>query len=390
VNQLDVVLVIVIVTAVVGGYRLGFLARATSWIGLVIGLLGASYFLPGIVGSLQDYEPSSRFLIAAGVFLGAAFLGQALGLVLGANLHRALPLRGPLRQIDRGAGGLAGVAGVLVTIWLLTPAMADVPGWPARQARSSRLAKAVSDRLPQPPDTLGALRRLVGDDNFPHVFGRFEAAPNAGPAPADSGLALATLNRVTASTVKVEGIACGRQQDGSGFTVAPDTVVTNAHVVAGEGQTEVIRPNLGRVHAVVTMFDSDRDLAVLRAPGLGLQPLPIGSAAVGATGAVFGHPRGQDRVEVSPAVIRQHVEAVGRDLYDSHVTRRQVFILAADLAPGDSGGALADAAGRVVGVAFAIAPDRPGTAYALTDEVLRAALAEPRGQQVGTGDCLTS
>jgi S1-C subfamily serine protease len=390
VNQLDVVLVIIIVTAVVGGYRLGFLARATSWIGLVIGLLGASYFLPGIVGSLQDYEPSSRFLIAAGVFLGAAFLGQALGLVLGANLHRALPLRGPLRQIDRGAGGLAGLAGVLVTIWLLTPAMADVPGWPARQARSSRLAKAVSDRLPRPPDTLGALRRLVGDDNFPHVFGRFEAAPNAGPAPADSGLALATLNRVIASTVKVEGIACGRQQDGSGFTVAPDTVVTNAHVVAGEGQTEVIRPNLGRVHAVVTMFDSDRDLAVLRAPGLGLQPLSIGSAAVGATGAVFGHPRGQDRVEVSPAVIRQHVEAVGRDLYDSHVTRRQVFILAADLAPGDSGGALADAAGRVVGVAFAIAPDRPGTAYALTDEVLRAALAEPRAQQVRTGDCLTS
>jgi S1-C subfamily serine protease len=389
VNQLDLLLLIVIVTAVVGGYRLGFLARATSWIGLVIGLLGASYFLPGLVGSLRGYQPSSRFLIAAGVFLGAAFLGQAVGLVLGANLHRALPLWGPLRQIDRGAGALAGLAGVVATIWLLTPAMADVPGWPARQARSSRLAKVVSDRLPKPPDTLGALRRLVGDDNFPHVFGRFDAAPNAGPIPTDSGLALATLNRVIASTVKVEGIACGRQQDGSGFAVAPDVVVTNAHVVAGESATEVIRPNLGRVRAFVTMFDPDRDLAVLQAPGLGLQPLPIGSAAVGATGAVFGHPRGQDRVEVSPAIIRQHVEAVGRDLYDTRVTRRQVFILAADLAPGDSGGALADGGGRVVGVAFAIAPDRPGTSYALTDEVLRAALAQPRGRP-STGSCLSS
>jgi S1-C subfamily serine protease len=388
VNQLDILLVILIVTAVVGGYRLGFLARATSWIGLVIGLLVASYFLPDIVSSLQSYEPSSRFLIASGVFLGAAFLGQAIGLVLGANLHRALPLRGPLRQIDRGAGAAAGIAGVLVTIWLLTPAMADVPGWPARQARSSRVAKAVSDMLPQPPDTLGALRRLVGDDNFPHVFGRFEAAPDTGPAPVDSGLAMVTANRVISSTVKVEGIACGRQQDGTGFTVAPGVVVTNAHVVAGETETEVIFGN-DRASATVTSFDSDRDLALLRVPGLRLQPLPIASAEVGTQGAVFGHPRGQDKVAVSPAVVRQHVEAVGRDLYDSHTTRRQVFILAADLEPGDSGGPLVDASGRVVGVAFAIAPDRPGTAYALTDVELRAAIAQPNGRGA-TGSCLTS
>ena len=389
-NQLDIVLLILIVTAVVGGYRLGFLARATSWIGLVIGLLVASYFLPDIVSSLQSYQPSSRFLIAAGVFLGAAFLGQAIGLVLGANLHRALPPSGPLPQIDRGAGAAAGLAGVLVTIWLLTPSMADVPGWPARQARSSRLAQAVSDLLPEPPDTLGALRRLVGDDNFPRVFGRFEAAPNTGPAPADSGLAPTTVERVISSTVKVEGIACGREQEGSGFTVAPDIVVTNAHVVAGEGRTQVLRPSDGdRVPAFVAVFDPDRDLAVLRVPDLGLPALPIGSATVGTTGAVFGHPRGQDAIEVSPAVIRQQVEAAGRDLYDSHPTRRQVFILAADLEPGDSGGGLVDGGGRVVGVAFAIAPDRPGTAYALTDVELRAAIAAPRGR-ADTGPCLVS
>ena len=47
----------------------------------------------------------------------------------------------------------------------------------------------MSDCFPQPPDTLAALRRLVGDDNFPRVFGPFEAAPDAGPAPADSGSA---------------------------------------------------------------------------------------------------------------------------------------------------------------------------------------------------------
>ena len=100
---------------------------------------------------------------------------------------------------------------------------------------------------------------------------------------------------------------------------------------------------------------------------------------MGTTGAVFGHPRGQDQV----AGVAGRGASAGRGgrahLYDSHKTRRQVFILAADLAPGDSGGPLVDTAGRVVGVAFAIAPDRPGTAYALTDVELRAALAAPNG-----------
>jgi S1-C subfamily serine protease len=92
---------------------------------------------------------------------------------------------------------------------------------------------------------------------------------------------------------------------------------------------------------------------------------------------------------VAPASVFQEVTAQGRDLYDTHSTRRDVFILASDLHPGDSGGALADTSGTVIGVAFAIAPDRPGTAYALASGELTAALATPRsGGAVPTGNCL--
>ena len=42
-----------------------------------------------------------------------------------------------------------------------------------------------------------------------------------------------------------------------------------------------------------------------------------------------------------------------------------MLVLASDLAPGDSGSALVDPQGQVVGVAFAVAPDKPGVAYAL-------------------------
>jgi S1-C subfamily serine protease len=138
------------------------------------------------------------------------------------------------------------------------------------------------------------------------------------------------------------------------------------------------------------ILDVDGDLAVLRVPGLGQSPLPVGTGSVGSSGAVFGHPGGQEEVRAAPASIRDQVEALGRDLYDARPVRRDVFILASELQQGDSGGALVNRNGAVMGVAFAIAPDRAGTAYALTSGELQAALAAPRGAAVTTGPCLTS
>ncbi|MDQ1395454.1 MAG: hypothetical protein QOG64_713, partial [Acidimicrobiaceae bacterium] len=237
---------------------------------------------------------------------------------------------------------------------------------------------------------LQALRRLVGNDNFPRVFEGLQRAPDIGPPPAASGLSTATIGRVTNSTVRVEGQACDRLQDGSGFAVAPDTIVTNAHVVAGERKTVVFRPDGAKLAATVVVFDSDRDLAILRVPQLEQSPLAVASGNVGDSGAVFGHPNGVPQVVVAPATVSRQVEAVGRDLYDSHQTKRDVYILASQLHPGDSGGALVDRAGTVVGVAFAIAPDRPGTAYALTTKELQPVLAAARGAATSTGPCINN
>jgi hypothetical protein len=49
---------------------------------------------------------------------------------------------------------------------------------------------------------------------------------------------------------------------------------------------------------------------------------------------------------------------------------------------------LVNQAGAVLGVAFAIAPDRPTTAYALATSELEAVLRQPLGAAVGTGPCL--
>jgi S1-C subfamily serine protease len=388
VDLLDLLIIVFAVSAVIGGFRLGFVARAASWVGLILGLAIAAHFLPDIVDALRGSPPGNKLLIVAATLIGAGFVGQALGLLAGASFHAKIPM-GPLRQVDRVAGAIAGVLGVIVALWLLLPAMSDVQGWSSQQVRNSAIARGIDGSFPQPPDTLQALRRLVGSNDFPRVFDALRPAENTGAPPGAIPLAPAVQDRVAASTVKVEGVACRRIQDGSGFAAAPDLIVTNAHVVAGERQTSVITPNGRRLKATVVQFDPNRDLALLRVPGLADAPLPIATAKVGSDGAVFGHPNGQPELAITPAAIRQQVTAVGRDLYDAHETRRQVFILASDLAPGDSGGGLVNPAGAVVGVAFAIAPDRPGTSYALTTDELRPILALGGTTAVNTGPCLS-
>ena len=390
-NLLDLVIVAAAAAAAAGGYRLGFLARVVSWVGLALGLVVAARFLPAAVRTFEGPDPTSRLLIAGGVLLGGAFVGQGLGLLVGSSLRRFVPT-GPLQMIDSAVGAVVGMLGVVVSLWLLLPAIGDVPGSVARQARNSALARFIDRELPPPPDTLKALRRVVGETNFPKVFEALRPAPDIGPPPESTGIPQAVLARAAASTVKVAGVACGRTQEGSGFSAARDTVVTNAHVVAGQrpGGTEVSRPDGRRFDATVVVFDPARDLAVLRVPGLSQEPLAIDGGGVGSTGAVLGHPGGQEQLRIAPAAIREQVQAVGRDLYDTRTTRRDVFVLAAALRPGDSGAALVNREGAVMGVAFAIAPDQAGTAYAVTTKELRAVLGVPRGGAASAGPCLTS
>ncbi len=386
-NLLDGLIVVSVIAAAVVGHRLGFVARVLSWVGLALGLTVAAAVVPTVVRHLHSGGASRTYLIVAIALLAAfGFAGQALGLAVGSRVHRIIP-RGTARQVDSLVGAAVGALGVLVVVWLVSPAMADVPGWPAEAARSSRIAQAVETAFPAAPDSTQALRRVVGS-RYPQVLGALQEAPTLGNPPVRSGLDQVTQDRIARSTVKVEGQACRNTQEGSGFVVAPDVVVTNAHVVAGERSTTLHPFDDGRlVKATVVAFDPERDLAVLSAPGLNRPPLLLGDPAVGQVGAVFGHPEGGP-LRVSPFEVAEQVDATGTDIYDRSATERRVLFLSSQLHPGDSGGPLITPDGRVVGVAFAIAPDRQGVAYALHPSELQPLLAKVGTQPVRTGSCL--
>src|SRR5262249_8725133 len=245
-----------------------------------------------VADQFRASPPRTRLLVAIGFVLVAAVVGQSLGHAFGNFVHRHLaPRSSPaLHTGDRVAGAVVGGLGVLVVVWLLIPALASSPGWRAQAVRNSALSRAIDDLAPDPPEPALTLGRLVGDHTFPEVFDTL-TSPDAG-SPPDSGIPAAAASRVRASVVRVEGVACDRIREGTGFAVAPDLIVTNAHVVAGERTTRVVAPDGRRLESSLVAFDPARDLAVLRVPGLSLTPLTRATGQVDERGSLFGHPGG--------------------------------------------------------------------------------------------------
>lgn len=386
-NLLDLFIVGALAVAFIGGWQLGFVTRATSWLGLAAGLLLAARVLPWLVDRLEGAPPSRVFVTMGLVMLAFGSVGLLAGLVIG-NRLRVVVSGARVHTADRVAGGLTSCAGVILVVWLLVPVMADVRQWPAQQARGSWIAQAVDAVLPPAPDSIQALGRVVGETNFPRVLDALQPAPSVAAPPAETGLAPQTIDAVVASVVRVEGIACRRVQVGTGFVIDHDTVLTNAHVIAGEPSTRVMRNDGVELEAEVVLFDPARDLAVLVVEGLERPPLELREGSVGDTGGAFGFP-GAGELRVAPFEIARHLNATGRDIYNEQRVHREVYAVASHLASGDSGAPIINPDGVALGMAFAVAPDREAVGYALTaGEIARALENGDLSTPVDTGRCL--
>jgi uncharacterized membrane protein required for colicin V production len=387
-NALDVLCLVLAIGAGVAGWRLGFVRRVTGWAGMAGGVALALWLLPRVRAATHPSSTPARFLVGACVLVVGAVFGQALGAVIGTRLHTAL---GSAREhpADSAFGALAGVVGLVVVLWVVLPSMADVTGWPARQARTSAVARSIDRAMGRPPGILDGLSRSLGLAGLPRVFDSLRAAPKVKAPPGASPVPAAVLTHVEGSTVKVVGPACDVIQSGTGWVVRTGLIVTNAHVVAGTRSVRVESVG-GTYHTgTVVAFDPRHDLALISAPGLTSPALPTSTAADGDVGVDLGYPGGGD-LTISPYRISQRVQANGRDIYDQASVTRDIFVLGARLHPGDSGGPLVDPAGDVVGVAFAIAPDQSAVAYAITIDQVQTILAGPHTKPTSVGPCTNS
>jgi S1-C subfamily serine protease len=189
--------------------------------------------------------------------------------------------------------------------------------------------------------------------------------------------------------VKIEGKGCGGIVEGSGYIAAQNTVVTNAHVVAGVPQPLVLDGN-GSHPTKVIWFDPDLDVAVLKVGGLAGPVLTSSSAKVvnGTPAVVAGYPGGGDFTVKAASVLDQFT-ATGRNIYGRGVTNRDIFELKAEIIPGNSGGPLINKDGVVIGLIFAQSTTYQQVGYALQMSAVLHDLdqALARNQTVATSQC---
>lgn len=384
-NGLDLLLLIAAVLAAVGGWRLGLVTRALGWVGAILGLAVGVSVVPAIAGWVNPPTDAGVLLLGAGCFILLASLGQAIGVGIGSRL-RPEPRDAVVRTLDAGGGAVLGIVGVAVLVWLLVPLMAGTQGWVASTTRNSAIARVVSDHLPDPPRQVADLERSLVGGRFPELFSGLRPAPDLPPPPVGSPVGDALLRSTASSTARLQSHACGLVQSGSGFSVGPGLWATNAHVVAGAREIELTTPDGAVGRGRVVAFDPKADLAVVHSD-LDRPALPLAMPTDGEGGLVLGYPGGGP-FEPAPFLVGNQLVATGYDIYDTDLVRRNLLVLAAELHPGDSGSALVDANGHVLGAAVAVAPDRPGVAYALRSDAVKEILGRAGTQPVATGRCL--
>lgn len=441
---LDVLLIVALAMLLVQGHRRGLWVVLGNLVGLVGGAAIAFYALPEVAEFVTSPQWRWAALIATLVLLVAA--GQYVGAAIGEAIRLRVNLPA-LRLVDRLLGALAaGLAGALV-LWLVAFSIAasgstavtrevnrsqvitaldtvmpdSLLAWAAR----SRSAVADLDVLPElelpapvpesddgvraapapaatpglpsaassPSDTATSAPSASATPEEPDDA----AAPSAtttAPASSTSTAAPSTpaASSASAAVVRLTGTAaqCNQVQSGSGVAVAPDRVLTNAHVVLGVDAPTVTDRARGVHAARIVHLDTAHDLAVLAVDDANLPVMPVGAELTGgASASVLGYPDGGPFAS-TPATVQAVGEVPLGDVLTGAASMVDVYTLAADIRHGYSGGPVVDTAGNLAGLVFARAPGSDAVGYALTADTIApvVAAAPEMTATVPSGDCV--
>ena len=379
-TTLDVLIALFVFLVVLRGARTGLLAGVFSLVGVVLGAaLGSRLALLLLPEGENPIFGAGITLIS---ILAFAVFGEVVARAVGGALRARLS--SPTSEALDGLGGATlGLVLSLVLVWavglfaLQSPPLTGLH--PAMQ--QSRILQALNKRMPSE-----LLTRAVAELNpLPQIRGPEAdvAVPNEGVAKDPEVLAAGSR------TVRVNSIACGYGAEGSGWVAAPDLVVTNAHVVAGEVVTRVQPGGTGlRQRAEVVLFDTKNDVAILRVEGLGLDPMPLAAPKFGEAAAVLGFPE-NGPLDVEPARTGATRPVISGDAYNRGPVQRNVTSFRVYVRPGNSGGPVVNTDGEVVATVFASRAGSRNAGYGIPSKIVQRRLvaAAQRTEPVSTGGC---
>ena len=181
-------------------------------------------------------------------------------------------------------------------------------------------------------------------------------------------LLLAVLGSVGAAPdVQPESVMIVETVDSTGtaFAVAPDVLITAAHVVDGAEQVGLVASDGSRQPGVVVRLDEARDLAVLRPSRDIAAPLTVSNRdpRYGEPVYVYGNGLGRGRIAVKAGVVSSLFRDAGVSYIETDAASN----------PGDSGGPVVTEDGQVAGVVSSKA-DGEGITVAVAASELAAVL----------------
>jgi S1-C subfamily serine protease len=366
------------------GYQQGLIVGFLSLGGFAIGAFLGSRLGPALLpdGSHSPYAPATA--LAGALLIGGIVAVSLEGIALGLR-RRLLGPRARRRALaiaESSGGALLLVALALGLAWLFGAVALNAPG--AKSLRTavqrSAILKALNDTFPPSSSLINALHRI---DPRVAVQG-----PSPDVAAPDSKIAHdPDVQAAGDSVVRVLGTACGLGVEGSGWIAAPDLVVTNAHVVAGESDTTVTPAgSSSSLDATPVHYDPENDLSLLRVNGLAGNPLAFApEVRSGTPGAVLGYPE-NGPFTIAPARVGDTGPVLTEDSYGRGPITRELTALRGEVRSGNSGGPLVDGAGRVLGTVFAATTQGKPGGYAVPNDVVAEALGDSTGE-VDTGPC---
>ena len=386
---LDLALILTLLSYLIYGLRNGFLVTVGGLAGFALGAVAAFLSVPLVSNFVEDSSWRLTAIIGTAVVL--VVLGNALGTMIGRSIRSAVRLK-PLRAVDRMIGGAVNlvVAALVMSMLAFSISSLGVP-FVSQQLAESRVIRYIDGLTPNPvKTTMAQLRSAVIGDGIPRLIEGIGQEQQV-PVP-NANTDTPALNRAAGSVLKIAGTAfqCGQNQTGTGFVVSPGRVVTNAHVVAGVSQPVVEVPGGGAMPGRVVYFDGKRDLAVLAVDGLPTAALALSPDLPAGTSAAFaGYPHGGP-FQSKPATVQGISTVLVPDIYGNNPVPDEVYRLAGDVQPGNSGGPLLTTGGQVAGVIFAKATSNTALGFAIPMIDLRpvAERASSLSNAVSPGQCV--
>ena len=389
---LDIAIIGVALIAAISGWRSGALGSVMSFIGVILGAIAGVMLAPHVVGLVQS--PRAKLFTALFLILALVVIGEVVGVVLGRAVRSSIR-SGPVRVVDSVVGVALQLVVVVVAAWLL--------GSPLTTSNQTNLAaatkgsKVITEVDKYAPEWLRAVPKrmsaLLSTSGLPDVLEPLRTpAPNV-DAPDASLADSLVVGKSRASVVKIRGVAtaCQKVLEGTGFVIAPNRVMSNAHVVAGSDSVTVEAEDGKKYDATVVSYDPSADISILDVPNLPLPPLQFAedAAKTGTDAVVLGFPGGGDFV-ATPARVREIIELSGPDIYKTTTVNREVYTIRGLVRQGNSGGPMINRAGQVIGVVFGAAVDDNDTGFVMTtDEVSRQLAKIGNTAKVPTGACVS-